>query len=1551
MPLRRMLLHSLMLSVLLTASCLHAADWLTYNHDIARSAVTTEKLDFPLAEQWVYGARAEPIPAWPDPKPVAIEGNLELPRVRFDDAYHVAVADGAVYFGTSCDDQIYCLDAATGKERWSVFTGGPVRLAPTVADGRVYVGSDDGHIYCLNAQDGATIWQFQAAPDDDRLLARGKMTSLWPSRTGVLVDDGVAYFSAGVFPGERVYLYAVRADDGTLIWKNNTVSDVNAGQHGFSPQGYMLASEDILYVPSGRTIPAAFDRETGRFLFQRTYGWRSVGQVGGVYALLAGDQLFSGANQVYAYDRTNGNIGFAWFPGRKLVVTSDVSYMLGDDGISALNRQDYPALSRKRRDLASRRKSLQSSKPKDLEDQLEALDEEEKANEAALSACHLWQAPGSGLESMICAGDTVLAGSENEITALNARTGEKLWTGAVTGKAKGLAVADGQLLVSTDKGTIHCFAPGEPRLAAAARVESPYPDDRLTSVYQAAARRIAKETRIDKGYCLVLGCGTGRLAYELAKQTDLVIYGLDPDAKKVEAARRALDAAGLYGPRVRVEQADLADLPYADYFANLVVSEEALISGRLRGPAAEAYRVLKPIGGTICIGQPAEAKDKTKPLRPSAVRSWLKAAKGGELEVTQSGGVWGKLVRGPIEGAGSWTHQYGEPGNTASSEDTAVRCPLGVLWYGEPGPDFAVNRHAGAAAPLSIDGRVYLQGENEVICFDAYNGVQYWRRSVPGAYRVGMVRECGNLAATSDSIFAAAGNKCLRLDGLDGQTKATYELPKFEDATNRTWAYVAVVGDTLFGSASPKSQQSDAVFAVDVATGEHKWIHQGTNIRNNTIAISEGRMFFADASATSEQRQEVLKDKVEELKAKKGIDGAAAEKELESADVRVAVALDTATGKQLWEQPLDLTDCGGHVLSAMAARDCVVFCGSHNNGHFWPQFLGGEYGNRRATVLSATDGKFLWSKAIGYRIRPLIVGDTLIAEPWGFDLATGEQKTRSHPLTGQASVWQFERPGHHCGTISGSPNGLYFRSGSIGYYDLVGDYGTNHFAGQRPGCWINLLPTNGLLVAPEASSGCVCLYSITCTTVFKPRKQSKAWGICNAPGEVTPVKQMCVNLGAPGDRRDSDGKLWLGYPRPGGRMLVKFNLGVANLPDGGYFSKAAEHVRVAGTNAPWIFSSGCSAITKCTLPLVGEDDGAAVYQVRLGFADPDNDAAGKRVFDIKLQDKVVAKDFDVVKAAGGRNKAVFREFKGIEVYDDLTVELVPKSNEVSPQEAPVLNGIEIVREKVLNLGVSAPSFLLSDLEREQTGDFRVANARDEEFVGRLRLNVPDGFSATPADAEVRIAPNSSQTIPVKLSVAEKGQPAELEIGVQLLREDGSVESKRSTLLKYLGPRGRVVLTPGEDTYVQYGQPTQNFGHHAALAVDGGDQQMGDRSHGIAYLKFLVDVPGKSVSVKFRIHTTPTGHSQSGDSGTIHLTDAAWDENKLNYANRPEPGKKIGTLGPVGNNVWAERDLDIELSGKSELTLVLEPTSTDGASYHSREGTHPPELVIEYVPAD
>ena len=107
-----------------------------------------------------------------------------------------------------------------------MITGGPVRVAPTVVDGRVYVGSDDGFAYCLDATDGRVIWKVHAGfGKEEKVLGNGKMISMWPLRSGVLVDDDIAYFAAGVFPHESVFICAVDAKDGTELWCNDTCGE------------------------------------------------------------------------------------------------------------------------------------------------------------------------------------------------------------------------------------------------------------------------------------------------------------------------------------------------------------------------------------------------------------------------------------------------------------------------------------------------------------------------------------------------------------------------------------------------------------------------------------------------------------------------------------------------------------------------------------------------------------------------------------------------------------------------------------------------------------------------------------------------------------------------------------------------------------------------------------------------------------------------------------------------------------------------------------------------------------------------------------------------------------------------------------------------------------------------------------------------------------------------------------------------------------------------------------------------------------------------------
>ena len=134
---------TVLLGVALGGAPLHATDWPTYRGDYARSGVSPDPLPPRLTEAWTWRSVHPPQPAWQgEAKWDGWNKVYDMkPRQIFDRAFHAVVAGNRVYFGSSADDKIYCLDARTGRESWSFYTEGPVRLAPTFADGKILFGS------------------------------------------------------------------------------------------------------------------------------------------------------------------------------------------------------------------------------------------------------------------------------------------------------------------------------------------------------------------------------------------------------------------------------------------------------------------------------------------------------------------------------------------------------------------------------------------------------------------------------------------------------------------------------------------------------------------------------------------------------------------------------------------------------------------------------------------------------------------------------------------------------------------------------------------------------------------------------------------------------------------------------------------------------------------------------------------------------------------------------------------------------------------------------------------------------------------------------------------------------------------------------------------------------------------------------------------------------------------------------------------------------------------------------------------------------------------
>jgi outer membrane protein assembly factor BamB len=128
------------------------------------------------------------------------------------------------------------LDASSGELKWRFETGGDVFSSPAVADGVVYVGSNDKSLYAIDADTGELIWRYEAYDD----------IGSTPS-----VVDGIVYF--GDINGQ---IYAVDTTQGEIQWI------AHAMPSSFLCLPSPVVYEDLVYF-SGKSLLYVFDKETG----------------------------------------------------------------------------------------------------------------------------------------------------------------------------------------------------------------------------------------------------------------------------------------------------------------------------------------------------------------------------------------------------------------------------------------------------------------------------------------------------------------------------------------------------------------------------------------------------------------------------------------------------------------------------------------------------------------------------------------------------------------------------------------------------------------------------------------------------------------------------------------------------------------------------------------------------------------------------------------------------------------------------------------------------------------------------------------------------------------------------------------------------------------------------------------------------------------------------------------------------------------------------------------------------------------------------------------
>ena len=217
-----------------------------------RQALVEERVESPLVsehqdwpEEWptVGASRIN----W-DGVPVHLQGGGLRLHWAFQAGRRVtvpAVAHGMV-FVRSVDGSVYALDARTGQQRWSFATdsfwasssvqNGDSGYMPVIAGGAVLVASEDGHVYALDVATGQPRW-----------TSNIKMDTAFQWIAGIVTTDRLVLVATGA------RIYALDMETGKKCWVNDEMIP------SYSP----AVVEGVAFVTGWRGV-MALDVATGR---------------------------------------------------------------------------------------------------------------------------------------------------------------------------------------------------------------------------------------------------------------------------------------------------------------------------------------------------------------------------------------------------------------------------------------------------------------------------------------------------------------------------------------------------------------------------------------------------------------------------------------------------------------------------------------------------------------------------------------------------------------------------------------------------------------------------------------------------------------------------------------------------------------------------------------------------------------------------------------------------------------------------------------------------------------------------------------------------------------------------------------------------------------------------------------------------------------------------------------------------------------------------------------------------------------------------------------
>ncbi|MFH1740569.1 MAG: PQQ-binding-like beta-propeller repeat protein, partial [bacterium] len=481
-----------------------AEDWPMWRYDPGHTSCSPEELAKELNLQWVLEL---PVPksCWP----------FTQFRMLFDLSYEPIVMGNRLFVPSMVRDSVTAYDTETGEKQWCFYADGPVRFAPVGWNGKIYFISDDSHLYCLDAEKGTLLWKFRGGPSDYKVLGNERLISMWPARGGPVLYDGTIYFAASIWPFMGTFIHALDAETGQVVWTNGgSGSDFILQPHaspafaGVGPQGYLAATEDKLLVASGRSVPAVYDRQTGKFLYFQTV------TKNGSCEILVGKDWF--VNEEIMYNLDDG----------ERFANSNASIVSGDTmiGIDEEGRIRASLLDPVWTEYVDRR------------------GEKQKRPEFPT----LWETQQPIKEIFIRAGSRLYCGAPGLVAAVNipSASGEPSsisWQSRIEGNPWSMLAANGRLFVVTKEGRIYCFGERQTRTRIYKLETQALEAPRVSNDSVSSAQGILEKTGVREGYCLVLGLENGQLLEGLLRNSNLHIIGLDSDADRVESLRRKFD--------------------------------------------------------------------------------------------------------------------------------------------------------------------------------------------------------------------------------------------------------------------------------------------------------------------------------------------------------------------------------------------------------------------------------------------------------------------------------------------------------------------------------------------------------------------------------------------------------------------------------------------------------------------------------------------------------------------------------------------------------------------------------------------------------------------------------------------------------------------------------------------------------------------------------------------------------------------------------------------------------------------------------------------------